>query len=76
MVVSGKVDGDLCALHHLVITKSGRVNGNLNGGMITIEEGSSYQGKVNVNGPEEESPQPETIENPEPAKAEPLFQEV
>jgi cytoskeletal protein CcmA (bactofilin family) len=34
----------------LEITKSGRVQGDLTGGSVLIEEGSSYQGKVRVEG--------------------------
>jgi cytoskeletal protein CcmA (bactofilin family) len=49
VVVSGKVDGNISAANGLEITKTGRVNGDLAGGKITIEEGSSYHGRVKVN---------------------------
>ncbi|MEA3493966.1 MAG: polymer-forming cytoskeletal protein [Candidatus Margulisiibacteriota bacterium] len=48
VVVSGKVNGNITALQSLEITKSGRVNGDLTGGRISIEEGSSYRGRVRV----------------------------
>ena len=48
VVVSGTVDGNITALHTLDITKSGKVIGDLCGGKIVIEEGSSYCGKVTV----------------------------
>lgn len=48
VVVSGRVDGNITAKDCLEITKTGRVHGDLTGGKIIIEEGSSYQGKVSV----------------------------
>ena len=54
-VVSGKVDGNISATQSLEITKNGRVNGNLSGGKIIIEEGASYNGKVSVNSPTEDT---------------------
>jgi cytoskeletal protein CcmA (bactofilin family) len=49
------VDGNITAVHTLEITRSGRVHGDLTGGKIVIEEGSSYRGKVKVEtGREEE----------------------
>ena len=50
VIVSGKVDGNIVASHTLEITKSGRVHGDLTGGKIIIEEGSSYSGRVRVQG--------------------------
>ncbi len=50
VVVSGKVDGNIAASQTLEITKKGRVNGDLIGGRIIIEEGSSYCGRVKVEG--------------------------
>jgi len=48
VIVSGSVDGNITATQNLEILKTGRVHGDLTGGKIVIEEGSSYQGKVNV----------------------------
>lgn len=50
VIVSGSVDGNITATHNLEIAKSGRVHGDLTGGKIVIEEGSSYQGRVKVEG--------------------------
>ncbi|PIS29021.1 hypothetical protein COT42_06435 [Candidatus Saganbacteria bacterium CG08_land_8_20_14_0_20_45_16] len=50
IIVSGRVDGNIAASHCLEITKSGRVHGDLKGGKIIIEEGSSYRGRVSVIG--------------------------
>ncbi len=50
VVVSGKVNGNISAAQSLEITKTGRVHGDLVGGKIIIEEGSSYRGKVKVEG--------------------------
>jgi len=52
VVVSGKVSGNIVAVQSLEITKTGKVDGDLAGGRITIEEGSSYQGRVKVNAAE------------------------
>ncbi len=48
VIVSGKVNGNIIASQSLEITKTGRVNGDLTGGRISIEEGSSYRGRVRV----------------------------
>ncbi|MFH1684475.1 MAG: polymer-forming cytoskeletal protein, partial [Candidatus Margulisiibacteriota bacterium] len=48
VIVSGTVEGNITAAQSLEIAKSGRVHGDLSGGRIIIEEGSSYRGKVRV----------------------------
>lgn len=55
VIVSGHVNGNITAKDNLEITKTGRVHGDIHGGKITIEEGSSYNGKVIV-GPESSQP--------------------
>jgi cytoskeletal protein CcmA (bactofilin family) len=50
VIVSGTVDGNITATQTLEIAKTGRVHGDLTGGRIIIEEGSSYQGRVKVEG--------------------------
>lgn len=54
VIVSGRVNGNIAAAQSLEITKTGRVNGDLVGGKIIIEEGSSYRGRVKVEGKAEE----------------------
>jgi cytoskeletal protein CcmA (bactofilin family) len=54
IVVSGRVDGNIAASQNLEITKRGKVQGDLLGGSISIEEGSSYRGRVRVEAEEEE----------------------
>ncbi|MDI6731425.1 MAG: polymer-forming cytoskeletal protein [Candidatus Margulisbacteria bacterium] len=55
ILVSGKVDGNITAVHLLEINKTGRVHGDITGGKIVIEEGSSYCGKVQVVSPDDAS---------------------
>lgn len=64
VIVSGKVEGNITAAQNLEISKSGRVHGDLVGGRITIEEGSSYRGRVRVESGanEEEEQQEEVVE--------------
>jgi len=50
VVVSGTVDGNIIAGKGLEILKNGKVNGEITCDKLIIEEGSSYQGKVNVAG--------------------------
>ncbi len=50
VIVSGRVNGNIAAVQSLEITKTGRVNGDIVGGKIIIEEGSSYRGRVKVEG--------------------------
>jgi cytoskeletal protein CcmA (bactofilin family) len=49
IVISGSVDGNIIAEKGLEILKTGRVNGEITCHHLIIEEGSFYQGKVNVN---------------------------
>jgi len=60
VIVSGKVNGNISASQQLEIAKTGRVHGDLIGGRITIEEGSSYRGRVKVAGAEEEVQEEQT----------------
>jgi len=53
VVVSGKVEGNIIALKGLEILKTGKVNGQIACDKLLIEEGSIYQGKVNVCTPDE-----------------------
>lgn len=62
VIVSGKVNGNITADHQLEIAKTGRVHGDLVGGRITIEEGSSYRGRVKVAGAKEEVEEDEVEE--------------
>lgn len=62
VIVSGKVSGNISAAQSLEITKTGRVHGDLVGGKIIIEEGSSYRGKVKVEGKAEEEKEEATAE--------------
>ncbi|MDD5382727.1 MAG: polymer-forming cytoskeletal protein [Candidatus Margulisbacteria bacterium] len=50
VIVCGQVDGNIVATNSLEIAKTGRVHGDLVGGKIIIEEGSSYRGRVKVEG--------------------------
>ena len=70
VVVSGKVEGNIAAAENLEISKSGRVHGDLVGGRITIEEGSSYRGRVRVeSGAKEEEVEEEIIQEEPEASA-------
>ena len=48
VVVSGAVEGNIVARKGLEILKSGKVNGEIVCDKLLIEEGSAYEGKVNV----------------------------
>jgi cytoskeletal protein CcmA (bactofilin family) len=50
VIVSGRVEGNIIAHQSLEITKDGRVHGDLTGGRVVIEEGSSYRGRVKIEG--------------------------
>jgi len=57
--VSGRVDGNIYAKETLEICKTGRVNGDMSGGRIIIEEGAAYHGRVKVESgqPQQQPPQ-------------------
>ena len=59
VVVSGLVEGDIFASAGLEILKSGKINGEINCDKLMIEEGSTYQGRVNVRSGHEPAPQAE-----------------
>ena len=48
VVVSGTIEGNITARTGLEILKTGKVFGEINCHRLMIEEGSSYQGRVNV----------------------------
>jgi cytoskeletal protein CcmA (bactofilin family) len=48
VVISGAVDGNIFAGKGCELLKTGKVNGEITCDKLLIEEGSSYQGKVNV----------------------------
>jgi len=48
VVVSGIVDGNIFSRKGCELLKTGKVNGEITCDKLLIEEGASYQGKVNV----------------------------
>jgi cytoskeletal protein CcmA (bactofilin family) len=59
--VSGRVDGNIYARETLEICKTGRVNGDMTGGRIVIEEGAAYHGRVKVEAGQPEQPPAQTF---------------
>ncbi|HTY13590.1 MAG TPA: polymer-forming cytoskeletal protein [Candidatus Omnitrophota bacterium] len=59
VVVSGLVEGNIFASAGLEILKSGKINGEITCDKLVIEEGSVYQGRVNVRSGAEAAPAPE-----------------
>lgn len=48
VVVAGEVVGNIESVKSLVITKTGKVYGDISGDQLIIEEGGIYKGKVNM----------------------------
>lgn len=46
--IDGEVKGDITGLEKVVITKTGRVNGNIVGPRVTLEDGAKFKGAIDM----------------------------
>ena len=61
--VEGKVDGDLQGRNSVVVTNSANVEGNIYSPVVTLHEGATFNGKIDMSGsakPNEEAPKKKT----------------
>ena len=68
--IEGKVDGDLAGSKSVVVKESANVSGNIYSPTVTLREGATFNGKIDMSG--KEQPQAEAPEKRESkAKSEP-----
>ncbi len=48
VTVEGEVDGDLLADEQIAIRKSGKVRGNISAPRVTIEDGATFKGSIDM----------------------------
>ncbi len=67
--VEGTVDGDLVGSKSVVVKESGNVKGNIFSPVVTLREGSTFNGRIDMTG--KEQPKAESPQKVESPKAEP-----
>jgi len=55
--VQGEVEGDLYGSEEIVIHQSGKVEGNLTAPRVTLEDGSTFRGSIDMSAPKSSSSQ-------------------
>ncbi|MEM1247054.1 MAG: polymer-forming cytoskeletal protein [Acidobacteriota bacterium] len=66
VTVEGTVEGDLFGSDEIVIRKSGKVQGNLTAPRVSLEDGSTFRGSIDMSAPE---PKTAKSEKPPATKA-------
>jgi len=64
VVVEGEVEGDLRGVDHVVLRRSARVQGNISAARVTLEDGASFRGGIDMQDPSSPgpaSPQPAPV---------------
>ncbi len=51
VTVAGEVEGNISAAEFLEITSGGKVSGDIKGDVLSIQEGATFRGRVNVDEP-------------------------
>lgn len=55
VTVEGTVEGDLFGSEEIVIRKSGKVQGNLTAPRVSLEDGSTFRGSIDMSAPEQDA---------------------
>ena len=56
--VQGQVDGDINGTEKVVVSKSGRVRGNIIAPRVTLEDGAKFKGNIDMDPGETSTPKP------------------
>jgi cytoskeletal protein CcmA (bactofilin family) len=58
--IDGEVNGDIVGVEKVVITKTGKVQGNIVGPRVTLEDGAKFKGSIDMDpsGSERTAPKP------------------
>jgi cytoskeletal protein CcmA (bactofilin family) len=56
VVVEGEVEGDLRGADHVVLRRSARVQGNISAPRVTLEDGASFRGGIDMQDPSSPGP--------------------
>ena len=76
--IEGTVEGDLRGNEQIIVSASGNVRGNMSAPRVTIEDGCSFKGSIDMDGPEPgrpappaAAPAPRRPDNADPGKTNP-----
>ena len=67
ITVQGTVNGDIAGSEKVVISKSGRVRGNITAPRVTLEDGAKFKGSIDMDPGETAKPAPKAETKPTPA---------
>lgn len=65
--IEGEVTGDITGIEKVVITKTGRVHGNVVAPRVTLEDGSKFKGSIDMDpGPAQQPAAPKSVPTGKP----------
>lgn len=67
--IEGTVEGDLRGNEQIIVSASGNVRGNMSAPRVTIEDGCSFKGSIDMDGPEPGRPAPAAASAPAASSA-------
>ena len=73
--IDGEVNGDIVGVEKVVVTKTGKVRGNIVGPRVTLEDGAKFKGSIDMDPGNAETPgagassnqSPKSVPPPKPA---------
>lgn len=68
--IDGEVKGDIVGKEKVVITKTGRVQGNIVGPRVTLEDGAKFKGSIDMDPASAERSQPKAVPQGRPMPVE------
>lgn len=68
--IDGEVKGDIVGKEKVVITKTGRVQGNIVGPRVTLEDGAKFKGSIDMDPASAERAQPKAVPQGRPMAVE------
>lgn len=68
--IDGEVKGDIVGKEKVVITKTGRVQGNIVGPRVTLEDGAKFKGSIDMDPASAERAQPKVVPQSRPMAVE------
>ncbi|HEX7035110.1 MAG TPA: polymer-forming cytoskeletal protein [Pseudomonadales bacterium] len=68
--IDGEVKGDIVGREKVVITKTGRVQGNIVGPRVTLEDGAKFKGSIDMDPASAERTQPKPVPQSRPMAVE------
>jgi len=70
--IDGQVTGDISGQEKVIVSKTGKVQGNITAPRVTLEDGAKFKGAIDMDPGEQAKPAPKSASPaPSPAKATP-----